>query len=90
MAKKTKGQEVIALLAAVTGQTVEDTNYVNKKVYSRAGKEEQAVGVVTGASACRLDGCGGTRLHVRWEDGKRTYPCAKGCKARPDGDLEIE
>jgi len=29
---------------------------------------------------CRLDGCGGHCIIVRWPDGKRTEPCLKGCK----------
>jgi hypothetical protein len=64
--------------------------YVGKKVYGRQGSEfENVAGEVTGTSLCRLEGCGGTRLHVKWPDGKRTYPCAKGCMVQVDGSLRI-
>ena len=76
---------VAALLGAVSGRSRPD--YVGSKVWSRDGN---SCGVVTGTSLCRLEGCAGTRLHVRWPDGCRTYPCAKGCSVRADGDLQIE
>ena len=28
---------------------------------------------------CRLEGCTGWRIHVKWPDGSSTYPCSKGC-----------
>lgn len=90
MAKKTQGALVKELLAAVTGKTSDDAGYVGKKVYGRKGtKFARVCGKVTNTSICTLEGCGGTRLHVKWPDGKRTYPCAKGCTERPSGDLEI-
>jgi hypothetical protein len=60
--------------------------YVGRKLYSRDGAD---CGVVTNTSDCNLSGCGGTRLHVKWADGKRTYPCAKGCGENEDGSLQI-
>lgn len=80
-----KSKLVAALLEAVSGRSRPD--YVGTRIWSREGS---ACGVVTGTSICRLEGCGGTRLHVRWPDGHRTYPCAKGCCARADGDLQIQ
>ena len=36
-------------------------------------------GVFTGAAyKCRLEGCNGRRLAVKWEDGKHTHPCSRG------------
>jgi hypothetical protein len=65
--------------------------YVGRKVYGRKGTEyENVYGVVTNTSLCGLAGCGGTRLHVKWPDGKRTYPCAKGCSEGADGSLRID
>lgn len=88
--RKSSSRQVTDLLRAITGRTVADGQYVGKKVYGRKGTAFAAVaGLVTGTSACRLEGCRGTRLHVKWPDGKRTYPCAKGCTTRDDGDLEI-
>ena len=90
MAKKTKGALVSEMLAAVTGKTADGGEYVGKKVYGRKGtKFARVCGKVTNTSLCALEGCGGTRLHVKWPDGKRTYPCAKGCTVRDNGELEI-
>jgi hypothetical protein len=67
-----------------------NAEHVGKKVYGRHGsKLENVAGEITGTSLCRLEGCGGTRLHVKWPDGKRTYPCAKGCMVQADGSLRI-
>lgn len=60
--------------------------YVGKQLWNRDGT---IVGIITGTSLCRLEGCRGTRLHVKWPDGKRTYPCAKGCRSRADRALQI-
>jgi len=36
-------------------------------------------GTTTGGQyRCRLEGCGGMRIAVRWPDGRVTYPCTKG------------
>jgi len=31
-----------------------------------------------GFRLCRLEGCGGLRIGVRWPDKKITWPCSKG------------
>ena len=50
-----------------------------KKILSRDGK---STGIPTGATRhCRLEGCNGLRIYVRWKDGKTTYPCSKGLVA---------
>jgi hypothetical protein len=88
--RRTKGSEVRELIAVLTGRAVDDDSYVGKKVYGRAGTSfSREAGEVTNTSICALDGCGGTRLHVRWPDGKRTYPCVKGCLVTEDGNLRI-
>ena len=57
------------------------------KVYSKGKK---AVGICTGSIRnCRMEGCTGQRLGVRWEDGKITFPCTKGMKTLKNGDMEI-
>jgi hypothetical protein len=81
-------EAVGVLLTALTGKNPGDEEYIGKKVYRRGGRGSP--GTVTNTSICRLEGCGGTRLHVKWPDGHRTYPCAKGCKDRADGSLQIE
>lgn len=51
-------------------------DFIPKRVLSRDGA---LVGRTTGGSHfCRLEGCGGLRISVRWPDGKITYPCSKG------------
>lgn len=47
-------------------------------ILSREGSLE---GVLTGSThMCRLEGCSGIRISVKWPDGKHTYPCSKGIK----------
>lgn len=46
-----------------------------EKVRSRDGD----IGRTNGNSrVCRLEGCTGRCLSVKWSDGKYTYPCTKG------------
>jgi hypothetical protein len=67
-----------------------DPVFVGCKVYGRRGtRMAKTAGIVTGTSVCRLEGCGGIVLHVRWPDGHRTYPCSRGCRERTDGSLQI-
>lgn len=57
-------------------------------VYSKSGAN---IGVITGGQRpCLLADCGGTRVGVRWEDGRVSFPCAKGMKFRLDGQLQIQ
>lgn len=89
---KLKGKGLLKLVRGIVGRTTDqDDAYVGKKVFGRKGTAfEKVSGTITGVSLCSLGGCSGTRLHVKWPDGKRTYPCAKGCKVRKNGDMEIE
>lgn len=60
---------------------------IGKKCFSREGTQ---VGTITGLSVCRLEGCRGPRLNVKWADGKRTYPCLRGCTILDDdGNVRI-
>jgi hypothetical protein len=56
---------------------------IPKFVLSRDGKLK---GEVTGTRPCRLEGCTGEALCVKWPDGKRTYPCGKGTEATDEPD----
>ena len=38
-----------------------------------------------GTRPCNLEGCRGTRVAVRWNDGKLTYPCTAGMKPYKKG-----
>lgn len=46
----------------------------NGKILSRDGKH---VGTATGGNArqCRMEGCKGERIGIRWDDGTLTFPC---------------
>jgi hypothetical protein len=56
-------------------------------VLSRDGKEK---GVTTGGERpCTMDGCGGTRIAVRWAKGNLTLPCVKGMADLEDGTMKI-
>lgn len=57
-------------------------------VLDREGHER---GTVIGFSRlCRLEGCGGRRYTVRWPDGRRTIPCARGMKQIDIDTWQIE
>lgn len=50
----------------------------NQKVFSR---DRRHIGRTTGSTRqCRLEGCPGTRIGVRWSDGRITWPCSNGLK----------
>ncbi len=56
-------------------------------IYDSKGEEH---GTTTGGKyPCRLDGCTGQRIGVRWPDGSITFPCSQGLKYRDDGHLQI-
>lgn len=39
---------------------------------------------------CQMEGCTGHRIHVKWEDGRSTYPCSKGCKQINEHTYQIQ
>lgn len=41
------------------------------------------------SGACRLEGCRGHRMYVKWSDGTVTYPCSKGVSSVCVGLYEI-
>lgn len=58
-----------------------DKCYDGLKVYARDGK---TCGFATGSTyPCRLEGCSGSRIMVRWSDGEYTWPCSKGLGRGP-------
>lgn len=57
------------------------------QVYSHDATE---VGAATGSTHhCRMEGCTGRRVTVKWPDGKVTHPCTKGLTTREDGAFQI-
>lgn len=56
---------------------------------SRDGKQK---GVILNLQSrhCTMEGCNGWRIHVRWPNGKNTYPCSRGCKVIDDNTMQIE
>ena len=58
----------------------------NKTVYSSDTKFK---GLTTGSEfPCRMEGCRGMRIGVRWNDGTITFPCTKGL-TEVNGKLKI-
>lgn len=56
---------------------------ISDRIYSSDGL---VFGVKTGGMRrCGLEGCRGTKLGVRWPDGKLTYPCTVGLVSHPTG-----
>jgi hypothetical protein len=52
---------------------------VGDRVYVRkgAGEDDNIYGIVTSnTERCRLEGCGGYRIRVKWKDGRITKPCS--------------
>lgn len=63
------------------------TKSVIAKVYSSDGT---VVGInTTTGYRCRMEGCTGMRITVKWPDGNVTRPCTKGMFTRPDGHRQI-
>lgn len=93
MAKKIPPAAAAIIAAALAGVGIpyaDKRSYIGKRVYGRKGTDYAKIsGEITAVSPCRLEGCSACRLHVRWPDGHRTYPCAKGCDVRKDGHLQI-
>lgn len=61
------------------------------KQYIMLSRDGKRKGVVTNMQSrkCTTEGCAGWRMNVRWEDGRRTMPCSKGCKCIGEGILQI-
>jgi hypothetical protein len=58
-----------------------------EKVRSRDGR---LTGRVRGERGCKLAGCRGLQLAVRWSDGKLTWPCTKSLvHTRQPGTLKL-
>lgn len=56
-------------------------------VYAAGGRGR---GKATGSfHRCRLEGCRGVRIAVRWPGGRLTYPCTAGMEVRRDGRWQI-
>lgn len=63
------------------------TSQTTQLVYDKAGAE---AGLVTGSvHRCRMEGCRGNRVSVRWPDGRTTYPCSRGLVYRADGARQV-
>lgn len=53
-------------------------------VISRDGKDR---GIPTGGEyPCRMEGCRGQRIGVRWPDGSHTFPCTKAMEFSKSGE----
>jgi len=54
-------------------------------ILSRRDRTKFGVIVNRAAYPCRMEGCTGMRMHVRWNNGSRSYPCSKGCECIASG-----
>lgn len=73
--------------AAVSALPSQDWIARGTRILSRDGSVE---GALTGArSCCRLEGCCGLRVSVKWNDGSRTRPCTKALRVLRDGAVQI-
>ena len=59
-----------------------------KIMLSRDGKEKGRI-INENSYQCRLEGCRGWRMSVRWDDGKLTYPCSHGTKSIDENTYQI-
>lgn len=51
-------------------------------------RDRAMTGKATGGTRhCRLEGCTGRRIGVRWPDKHITWPCSKGMVYSPDGKI---
>lgn len=57
-------------------------------VLSRDGKSKGKI-INPNYRKCSAEGCPGHRILVQWPDGKRTYPCSRGCKTVDGQTLQI-
>lgn len=55
---------------------------------SRDGKSKGKI-ININYRKCSAESCLGHRILVQWPDGKRTYPCSRGCKAVGGQTLQI-
>jgi hypothetical protein len=66
----------------------DEDNYAGRAVLTRDGAVR---GIASGATRkCMLEGCPSQRIRVNWPDGTFSFPCARGLKSHPSGDLQIE
>jgi hypothetical protein len=86
---------ILQMLTHLTGATPARSIYAEMpagtRVYSRKTKgEKQKAGITTGAlHRCRLEGCTGFRVTVKWPNGRITHPCSKGLLDRKGGGFEV-
>lgn len=58
-----------------------------KRVYAENGRTRGRI--IGGGDHCRLEGCPGIRVSVRWPNGTLTRPCTEGLWRRKDGHYQI-
>lgn len=60
--------------------------WTDKRIYGTLGsKFENVAGkVLKGRRTCSMHGCTGLRIHVKWPDGKSTWPCSKAIVVEAD------
>ncbi len=66
--------------------------YTEKIGTTIRGRNKECKGVITNIVHRWCGGCQRCRpvFSVKWEDGKRSFPCPAGCKINENGEEEIE
>jgi len=72
-----------AAAAIIAVQSIDRT----KRVFARNGRTRGRI--VGGGDRCKLEGCPGVRISIRWPDGSLTRPCSEGLSTRKDGHYQI-
>lgn len=77
MSVRTTPEEILTDLRDALGIRKPETE-AGVTVYSR---DKKLKGKTTGAAyRCRMEGCMGIRIVVKWQDGHKTHPCSKGMR----------
>ena len=82
--KPLNGEGLLAMILLATRKAEHPKNTV---IYARDGRKS---GRTTGGfRPCAMDGCGGQRLGVRWQDGRITWPCTRGLEITKSGRIKL-
>lgn len=84
-----KSLDVLAQVAPQLATSLLADTYAKGIVVT--SRDRALVGKTTGTTTrCQLEGCRGTRVWVRWEDGRLSKPCDRGLTRESDGSLHID
>lgn len=78
--------------AALLARARKPHDYTDKIGTTIWARNKESKGTITNIVNRWCSGCQsmGPVYSVKWDDGRRTYPCPAGCKTNTDGTEEIE